>query len=256
MSATNTTCAHGNVIELFDEVDEVTQKATGWKIPIAQTPEGEVCPLCPKGVAGSKFLPGETQEQGVPKPVKLTEADEHPDARVVVLDYVNHRGVRVERRVKPLPGTLRCTSTPWHSFGWVFDGIDVEKGEMRTWALSGVEGCRALWPPSTWKVYGKAPMEDLDRLLTTPPVPSASSAAQAAEEGEKLVEQEEKFRGVPMSDELLVAIVDMASDVEGAEGMAMAALGEILLGADQLAERLGFFDLDECRKLARGEARA
>lgn len=53
------TCAHGNDITLFDEIDEATQKATGWKVPIAQTDDGEVCPICPKGVAGARFLPGE-----------------------------------------------------------------------------------------------------------------------------------------------------------------------------------------------------
>lgn len=64
MGATNATCAHGNAIEHFDEVDEATRKATGWKILLAQTKDGEACPLCPNGVAGVRFLPGEPQVEG------------------------------------------------------------------------------------------------------------------------------------------------------------------------------------------------
>lgn len=55
----------------------------------------------------------------------------------VEFDYVNHRGERGRRRAI-LTG-LRFGSTAWHPEPqWLLDGIDLGRGEARTYALSDV----------------------------------------------------------------------------------------------------------------------
>ncbi len=69
-------------------------------------------------------------------------SDDDRAARAVVLDYTNWRGERRARRV--LPRGLRFGATAEHAEpGWLLDALDLEKGEARAFALTGVHGWRA-----------------------------------------------------------------------------------------------------------------
>lgn len=59
----------------------------------------------------------------------------------VVIDYVNWRGERRWRLVRPLG--LTCDSTEWHpERQWLLRAVDLEKSEERLFALAGVRGWR------------------------------------------------------------------------------------------------------------------
>lgn len=151
-------CAHGNPITLYDELHEDTQQPTGWKIPVAMAndmkgrPTGEVCGLCPNGVAGMKFLPG-TEGELPPPPMlsslaqtalALTQrrAREVGASIDIEVDYVNHAGVRRVRMIRPIPVSLRFTTTPFHAEPqWFIDALDLETDppKLKTWAIAGVK---------------------------------------------------------------------------------------------------------------------
>ncbi len=61
------------------------------------------------------------------------------EARVVEIDYTNHRGERRTRRIIPCQQTLRFVETPHHTPAqWVFDAWDVERNLQRTFAFKSV----------------------------------------------------------------------------------------------------------------------
>jgi hypothetical protein len=62
-----------------------------------------------------------------------------PCGPIVTIDYTNWRDERRTRQVVPLVGTWRCATTEWHPRrGWLFDAIDLESGETKSFALAGV----------------------------------------------------------------------------------------------------------------------
>jgi hypothetical protein len=68
-----------------------------------------------------------------------------PDpARVVTIRYTNYRGETADRKIVPVPETMRFAATQHHPEPqWVFDAFDVEKGATRTFALKDVHFWKA-----------------------------------------------------------------------------------------------------------------
>jgi predicted DNA-binding transcriptional regulator YafY len=63
------------------------------------------------------------------------------DAETVVIDYTNHRGVRVARTI--VPRELRWGTSPWHPEPqWLLEAYDREKGAVRSFALVGIHSWR------------------------------------------------------------------------------------------------------------------
>lgn len=57
---------------------------------------------------------------------------------VVTIVYTNWKGVRAERRIKPIQ--LWFGKTEYHpSEQWLLTAIDVEKGEERNFAMADIE---------------------------------------------------------------------------------------------------------------------
>jgi len=51
--------------------------------------------------------------------------------------YTNHRGETAVRRI--VPQRLWFGATPWHpEAGWHLDAVDVERGQVRSFAMKGV----------------------------------------------------------------------------------------------------------------------
>lgn len=60
----------------------------------------------------------------------------------VVIDYTNWRGERSTRRI--IPKQLLFQATTWHpDEQWLIRALDLDKGEARLFALSGVHS----WEP-------------------------------------------------------------------------------------------------------------
>jgi predicted DNA-binding transcriptional regulator YafY len=60
--------------------------------------------------------------------------------KVVCIVYTNHRGEKGERRIEPI--RLRFGESLWHPEAqWLLDAWDLEKNEMRTFAMKNIE----LW---------------------------------------------------------------------------------------------------------------
>lgn len=56
----------------------------------------------------------------------------------IEIDYTNHRGDRRLRKIIPV-GSLMFTSNQWHTTEqWLFNAIDGDSGEVKTFALSGI----------------------------------------------------------------------------------------------------------------------
>lgn len=80
---------------------------------------------------------------GTLTPEQLAERQAEFDARVVRLDYMNHRGERALREVYPTG--LRFGESEHHpGRQWLLEVWDVGKNAPRTYALSGLTG----WTPS------------------------------------------------------------------------------------------------------------
>lgn len=63
----------------------------------------------------------------------------------VSIDYTNHAGVRAIRQIIPTPGGLRFGSTQWHhDKQWLLDAYDVEKDDVRTFAVKDIHS----WAPA------------------------------------------------------------------------------------------------------------
>ena len=61
----------------------------------------------------------------------------------VMMDYTNWRGERAMRRIQPLD--WRFGRSEWHKDDqWLLRAVDVEKGEVREFAMSGVHS----WNPA------------------------------------------------------------------------------------------------------------
>ncbi len=60
--------------------------------------------------------------------------------RQIVLDYVNHKGERRDRRIVPYAVFFDISS--YHPKEWVLNAWDLDKSEMRSFALSGIRGVR------------------------------------------------------------------------------------------------------------------
>lgn len=59
------------------------------------------------------------------------------DQRAVWIDYTNFRGKRSVRRIKPL--TISFEKNEWHpETQWLLEAVDLERGEMRTFALKNI----------------------------------------------------------------------------------------------------------------------
>lgn len=64
--------------------------------------------------------------------------------RVISFTYTNHRGEKRRRRVEPF-AIFFGTEPPWHPQpGWLMKALDVESGELRTFAVENIEGIGRL----------------------------------------------------------------------------------------------------------------
>lgn len=80
------------------------------------------------------------------------------------IDYTNHRGVRRWRHVRPVTGTLSFWSNEWHpQTQWLFDAMDLDLYQRRTFALASVHGWRMTAP-------------DVHVYRATPAVPVADAS--------------------------------------------------------------------------------
>jgi predicted DNA-binding transcriptional regulator YafY len=60
----------------------------------------------------------------------------------VVIDYTNWRGERSKRRIRP--HQIVFENNEWHpETQWLLEAADLEKGEMRTFALANIHS----WQP-------------------------------------------------------------------------------------------------------------
>jgi predicted DNA-binding transcriptional regulator YafY len=64
--------------------------------------------------------------------------------RQIVLDYVNHKGERRDRRIVPYAVFFDISS--YHPKEWVLNAWDLDKSEMRSFALSGIRGVHDARP--------------------------------------------------------------------------------------------------------------
>jgi predicted DNA-binding transcriptional regulator YafY len=65
------------------------------------------------------------------------------EAEAVTIDYTNWRGVRAKREIEPMFWTF--TSNEWHrERQWLLTATDLEKREVRMFALSGVHNPSVL----------------------------------------------------------------------------------------------------------------
>ena len=57
----------------------------------------------------------------------------------VTIDYVNYRGERGSRLIRPVGGSLGLGSNEWHPEPqWLFTALDIERNVERTCALAGI----------------------------------------------------------------------------------------------------------------------
>jgi predicted DNA-binding transcriptional regulator YafY len=67
--------------------------------------------------------------------------------REVLIDYTNWRGERRERRIRPLG--LFFENNEWHpDTQWLLEAVDVESGELRTFALASIHSWKCASLPS------------------------------------------------------------------------------------------------------------
>ena len=60
----------------------------------------------------------------------------------VVIYYTNWRGERGPRRIRPI--SISFEKNEWHPVTqWLLTAVDVEKGEIRTFALRNIQGWRS-----------------------------------------------------------------------------------------------------------------
>lgn len=68
----------------------------------------------------------------------------HDNPRQLKILYRNWRGEEAIRTIVPTEGGLHFGSNEWHAEPqWLFEALDVEKRQMRQFALSGVKA----WSP-------------------------------------------------------------------------------------------------------------
>lgn len=66
-----------------------------------------------------------------------------PDLTLVSFDYVNYRGERSRRRVRPI--RMWFGSTAYHPHAqWLLEALDLDRQETRDFALADVAGWRRL----------------------------------------------------------------------------------------------------------------
>lgn len=64
-------------------------------------------------------------------------------AKNVTIDYTNWRGIRSLRVIYPLG--IAFENNEWHAeTQWLLEAVDVEKGEIRTFALANIHS----WNPA------------------------------------------------------------------------------------------------------------
>jgi predicted DNA-binding transcriptional regulator YafY len=67
----------------------------------------------------------------------IVQAQTQPERLCIRLVYKNHRGETSERRI--LPTRVWFGETEWHPGAqWLLDAIDVEKGELRSFAVKDI----------------------------------------------------------------------------------------------------------------------
>lgn len=65
--------------------------------------------------------------------------------KYVIIDYINHRGERSNRKI--LPMNFGYGSTEWHTENqWLLEALDIDKGEIRTFAVKDIH---------SWKPYSE-----------------------------------------------------------------------------------------------------
>jgi predicted DNA-binding transcriptional regulator YafY len=65
-------------------------------------------------------------------------------AKVVSIDYTNHRGERGVRKIVPVHGGIVFRSSEWHREPqWLLDALDIDKDEIRCFAIASIHS----WTP-------------------------------------------------------------------------------------------------------------
>jgi predicted DNA-binding transcriptional regulator YafY len=66
--------------------------------------------------------------------------DQFDLARAVDIDYTNHKGERRVRKIVPV-GVMHFANNQWYPTDqWLFNAIDIEKNEMRSFSLNNIHG--------------------------------------------------------------------------------------------------------------------
>lgn len=76
------------------------------------------------------------------KPTKaaLAKASGH----IVEIDYINYRGERRVRKIRPIAKSMIFGSNEWHAMPqWLFDAVDVDTGLTKTFAMSGIHSWKS-----------------------------------------------------------------------------------------------------------------
>jgi predicted DNA-binding transcriptional regulator YafY len=86
--------------------------------------------------SGGARLINDQQAQGIPMTIDNKD-------RLVTIDYTNWRGERRLRTIKPIE--IEFTHNEWHKVDqWLLRAKDMEKGEVRYFALTGIHA----WMPT------------------------------------------------------------------------------------------------------------
>lgn len=76
------------------------------------------------------------------KPTKAALAKS--SGHIVEIDYINYRGERRVRKIRPIAKSMIFGSNEWHAMPqWLFDAVDVDTGLTKTFALSGIHSWKA-----------------------------------------------------------------------------------------------------------------
>lgn len=90
--------------------------------------------------AGFGETEGAEAETGGAK--SISEGRSTAEAPCVEVDYINHRGERRWRKIRPV--AIGPTTSEWHPGGlqWILWAIDMEDGKQKDFAMTGIKGWR------------------------------------------------------------------------------------------------------------------
>ncbi len=102
---------------------------------LSQLSGEDMCPPSPQGFRESSMADEASRHVAPPS----------LPGQVVVIDYTNWRGERSERRIIPNMESLWFGFNDWHREAqWLLDAYDVEKGELRTFAMRDIHSWHSV----------------------------------------------------------------------------------------------------------------